>query len=59
MHDQPEETERDQKPQGGDQDPAPTKQSDAERVTGDQAAELEDDPARNPPDDALREVKRG
>jgi hypothetical protein len=41
MHDQPESPERE--PEQGDQDPGPTRESDAERVTGEQATELEDE----------------
>lgn len=51
-----------------DQDPAPLRHSDAERVSREQSAqvpssenteELEDDPAHNPPDGPLRDVKGG
>jgi hypothetical protein len=41
MHDQPERPERER--DEDDQDPAPMKDSDAERVTGEQATELEDE----------------
>ncbi|HEY2772157.1 MAG TPA: hypothetical protein VGI87_16395 [Solirubrobacteraceae bacterium] len=46
MHDQPEREERSKGPEDEerDQDPAPTQASDAERVTGEQSAELEDEP---------------
>lgn len=50
-------------------DPTPVKESDAERVTGaddersrdprEEAAEIESDPAANPPEQALRDVKGG
>jgi hypothetical protein len=45
-----------------DQDPQPVKESDAERVTGEQAADprkIEGDPAENPPEGVLRDVKGG
>jgi hypothetical protein len=45
-----------------DQDPQPVKESDAERVSGDQASEpreIENDPAQNPPEGTLRDVKGG
>ena len=48
-----------------DQDPAPMKDADAERVTSENAdqaprpEELEDDPAQNPEDESLRDVKGG
>ena len=45
-----------------DQDPQPVKESDAERVSGDQAAdpeEIENDPAQSPADGTLRDVKGG
>ena len=48
-----------------DQDPAPTRDADAERVTSentDQAPrpeDIEDDPAQNPDDESLRDVKGG
>lgn len=41
MHDEPERPEGE--PEQSDQDPAPMKDSDAERVTGEQATELEDE----------------
>jgi len=45
-----------------DQDPQPVKESDAERVSGQQAPdpqEIENDPAQNPPEGSLRDVKGG
>ncbi len=48
-----------------DQDPAPLKHSDAERISegdandADSAQELEDDPSSNPPEGNLRDVKGG
>jgi hypothetical protein len=48
-----------------EQDPEPTKHADAERVTSENAdqaprpEELEDDPARNPENKPLRDVKGG
>ena len=45
-----------------DQDPQPVKESDAERVSGEQASEpheIEKDPAQNPPEGSLRDVKEG
>jgi hypothetical protein len=41
MHDQSERPERER--EQSDQDPAPMKESDAERVTGEQATELDDE----------------
>jgi hypothetical protein len=41
MHDRPERQEREA--DQSDQDPSPTRESDAERVTGEQVAELEDE----------------
>jgi hypothetical protein len=45
-----------------DQDPQPVKESDAERVSGDQATnpqEIENDPAQNPSEGSLRDIKGG
>jgi hypothetical protein len=52
-----------------DPDPAPSKHSDAERVgsgadgsegeAGTMASEIENDPAHNPPESVLRDVKGG
>jgi hypothetical protein len=52
---------------GEDQDPAPLEHTDAERVTREESEQvpssetegLEQDPARNPPDGPLRDVKGG
>jgi hypothetical protein len=44
-----------------DEDPAPVKNSDAERVPSaeQEAKEVEEDPSRNPPDESLRDIKGG
>jgi hypothetical protein len=45
-----------------DQDPQPVKESDAERVTGEEASsprEIENDPSQNPSEESLRDIKGG
>jgi hypothetical protein len=44
-----------------DEDPAPIKHTDAERVSGEQAdpEEIENDPSNDPPEQPLRDVKGG
>jgi hypothetical protein len=57
--DMDEQTRRDE----ADQDPQPVKESDAERVSGDQAgseaSEIEEDPSQNPPAGPMRDLKGG